>query len=80
MGIVFAWLPIWMGILLHQSAAAIERAQVTGDKAALTQSLSKIKTYFTISGVTAIIGLVAAIAAMIVGGLGALFGLLSEFS
>jgi hypothetical protein len=77
-GIIFAWLPIWMGVLLYQSAAAVERAQLAGDKAALSQSLNKLKLYFTISGVTAIIGLAAAVLAIALGAIGAIFGVLSE--
>jgi hypothetical protein len=77
-GIIFAWLPIWMGVLLYQSASAVERAQLAGDKAALTQSLNKLKLYFTISGVMAIIGLAAAVIAMVFGALGTIFGILSE--
>jgi hypothetical protein len=57
-GIIFAWLPIWMGVLLMQSASSVERAYATGDEAQLVVSLSKIKTYFTITGVLALLGLI----------------------
>jgi hypothetical protein len=81
-GIIFAWLPIWMGVLLFQSATAVERSQLTGDKAAFNQSLSKLKTYFIISGVMAIIGLataaVATVVALTFGTLGALSEILNE--
>jgi hypothetical protein len=56
-GILFAWLPIWMGVLLMQSASSIERAYATGDEGQLVISLGKIKTYFTITGVLALLGL-----------------------
>jgi len=79
-GIIFAWLPIWMGVLLYQSASAVERSQLSGDKAALTKSLEKLKLYFTISGVMAIIGLAAAVIALTFGALGAIFEILSEIS
>jgi len=69
-GIVFAWLPIWMGVLLYQAASAVEKSQFAGDKAALLESLGKIKTYFTISGVVAIIGLVLVVASLALGVLG----------
>ena len=65
-GIVFAWLPIWMGVLLYQAASAVERSQATGDKQALIASLNKIKTYFTVSGVLAILGLIGTIICMII--------------
>ena len=57
-GILFAWLPIWVGVLLLQSASSIERAHVTGSKEVLFDSLGKLKMYFMIQGVTTLIGLI----------------------
>lgn len=79
-GIIVAWLPIWMGVLLYQSASSVERSHVTGDKVALTESLNKLKIYFVVSGVMAIIGLAAAAIAIGFGAFGVLFGILSEYS
>lgn len=50
-GIIVAWLPIWIGVLLLQSSTALERAYVADDAAALKESLEKLKTYFIIQGV-----------------------------
>ena len=66
-GIIIAWLPIWMGVLLLQSASSVERAQITSDKALLLESLDKIKTYFTIMGVLTLIGLAVTIICIILG-------------
>ena len=71
-GIIIAWLPIWMGVLLLQSSTSIERAQVTGNKALLVESLDKIKTYFTIMGVLTLIGLILTIMGIILGSFAAL--------
>jgi Family of unknown function (DUF5362) len=57
-GIVIAWLPIWIGVLLMQSANALERAQASGDADALKESLSRLRTYFVIQGVLYLIGIV----------------------
>jgi hypothetical protein len=67
-GIIIAWLPIWMGVLLFQSAGQVEKAHLAGDEQAMLTSLAKLKTYFTITGILALIGL-------ILGLLGAIFGL-----
>lgn len=56
-GIIIAWLPIWMGVLLFQAANAVEQAYLTEDENALFTSLTKIKTYFTIMGILTLIGL-----------------------
>lgn len=57
-GLIFAWAPIWMGVLLMQSAKKAEVAYQIGDEADAVESLSKLKTIFTIYGVLSIIGLV----------------------
>ena len=56
-GILFAWLPIWLGVLLMQSASSAERAQVSGDEAAFRLSLDKLRSYFVIQGVLMIIAI-----------------------
>ncbi|HLR18048.1 MAG TPA: DUF5362 domain-containing protein [Alcanivoracaceae bacterium] len=50
-GLLVAWLPIWTGVLLLQTATALEQAFNTGDEVALETALSKLKTYFIIFGV-----------------------------
>ncbi len=60
-GIIFAWLPIWLGILIYQSSTSAENAYVTGDKHSMIRSLNQLKTFFTISGVLALIGIILTI-------------------
>lgn len=69
-GIFVAWLPIWVGVILYQSASRMERAYATGDKSGFYESMSKLKLYFMIQGITALIGIVIAIFAMSLGMLG----------
>lgn len=57
-GLVIAWLPIWMGLLLMRSANAIERAQLSGDPEALKESLAKLRTYFVVLGVLILVGII----------------------
>jgi hypothetical protein len=57
-GILIAWLPIWLGVLIMQAADAIERAQRSGDALAMKEALGKIKTYFVIQGVLYLVGMV----------------------
>ncbi|MEW6412902.1 MAG: DUF5362 family protein [Candidatus Zixiibacteriota bacterium] len=54
-GIVIAWLPIWLGVLLFQAASAAESAQFSGNKEQLMASLNKLKMYFIINGVLMVI-------------------------
>lgn len=64
-GILIAWLPIWIGVLVMQSAGAIERAQLSGDALALKEALAKLRTYFVIQGVLILVGIVLWVLAMI---------------
>jgi len=57
-GLIFAWVPIWIGVLLMQSAKKAEIAYQVGDEADAVESLTKLKTIFTIYGIVSIIGLV----------------------
>jgi hypothetical protein len=57
-GIVFAWLPIWMGVLLFQSASSVEQAQLSGNRDELAKAMDKLRLYFLITGVAIIVGLV----------------------
>ena len=68
-GIVVAWLPIWMGVLLFQAASRAETAYSSGDEAALIEALSKIRTYFTIVGVMTMLGLLLTLVAIFFFGL-----------
>ena len=54
-GLVFAWLPIWMGYLLWKSAASAENAAMLGSEENAIESLSRLKTYFTVQGVLILI-------------------------
>ncbi len=60
-GLIYGWLPIWMGALLTKAGSNTETAQYTGDKFQFMESLSSLKLYFTIQGVLIIIGLLSLI-------------------
>ena len=54
-GILLAWIPIWMGALLLQAGGAVERAQMAGDEPALRLALDRLRVYFVIQGVLMVI-------------------------
>jgi hypothetical protein len=69
-GILLCWLPIWLGVLLFKAGAAIELAATAGSKPALYETMEKLKTFFTIGGILALILIILAVIGMItVGGL-----------
>lgn len=65
-GIVIAWLPIWLGVLLWQTGSRIEQAQIVGDKQALIKAQNSLSTYFTVYGVLALIGIIISVVFIIV--------------
>jgi len=75
-GIIIAWLPIWLGILLFQCANAIEQAYETGSEVAMIRSLSKLKTYFIITGVLTLIAIIFMVIGLFLG----LFGSVMSIS
>ena len=56
-GIIVAWVPLWAGIVLYQSASRLKRAHGSESKEQLILSLGKLRSYFKIMA----IGLVVAI-------------------
>lgn len=57
-GIIIAWLPIWMGVVLFQAGSSSEQAYFSGDKYSLIKSLNQVKLYFTIMGIMTLIGII----------------------
>lgn len=56
-GIVVAWLPIWMGILMFQAGSSIDSAGQFGDRFSFLRSMGSLKTYFVLQGVLTLIGI-----------------------
>ncbi len=57
-GIIVAWLPIWMGILMFQAGSSVEAAGQAGDKLSFLSSLGSLKTYFVLQGVLTLIAII----------------------
>jgi len=69
-GIIVAWLPIWMGILLYSAGKKANDAQYTNNPMHLIDMMKKFKTFFIMQGILLIIGLVGIILAIILVGAG----------
>ena len=74
-GIIIAWLPIWVGVVLFQSASAIDVAYTNGDQEAAVRAMDKLKVYFIINGVLLLIGIIFGVIAVMFGGMAALTGM-----
>ncbi len=73
-GLLIAWLPIWMGVVLFQSSNAIDEAHAGGDEAAMIRAQQRLRTFFTISGVMVLVMLALWLLAMVFGVGGMMIG------
>lgn len=64
-GIVIAWLPIWMGVVLLKAGSKAAEYANSGDPASLEGMTGQLKTYFIISGVTILVSFALTIIVMI---------------
>lgn len=65
-GLIIAWVPIWLGILLWQSAGALEQAYLSGDVERFTYAQKRIAKWFTITGILLLINLLIMVVAFAV--------------
>ncbi|MDY0076704.1 MAG: DUF5362 family protein [Bacteroidales bacterium] len=56
-GILIAWLPIWLGVLLLRAAKNTNSAYYQGNKSAVLAALNNVGSFFTVYGVVALIGI-----------------------
>ncbi len=57
-GIIVAWVPIWMGLLLYQAGERAEQYLLKKDEQQLTEFMGKLNTYFIIKGLLILAGIV----------------------
>lgn len=76
-GILWAWLPIWLGIILNGAANKAGEYVEKGDEQTLGEFTGKLKLYFIINGVLMIISLAVVALALMVLGLLAILGVIS---
>ncbi len=56
-GILVAWLPIWLGVLLLQAGSRATTARVTNNPRELVTMVEKLRLYFIIQGILMIVGI-----------------------
>jgi hypothetical protein len=57
-GLLLAWLPIWLGILTRKAATQAQLAYASGDENAAIMSTDSLRTIFKIQGIILLIGLI----------------------
>lgn len=56
-GILVAWLPIWLGVLLLQAGSRATTARATNNPRELVTMVEKLRLYFIIQGILMIVGI-----------------------
>lgn len=77
-GILWAWLPIWLGVLLFQSASQMEQASINGDTATFVMAQNKLRLYFMIQAIMIIIAFALVILFLLFGGMAMMAGLMGH--
>jgi hypothetical protein len=54
-GLIVAWIPIWLGVILFQANKALESARVFGQRNDIMTAVEKLELYFRINGIFFII-------------------------
>ena len=60
-GIVIAWLPIWMGVVLYSASNYVQKAYENEQEQDMVTSLGKLGKYFKIFGIFALVLMIVAI-------------------
>jgi hypothetical protein len=74
-GIIFAWLPIWLGVLLLQAGGQITNAKLHNDSKELVKMMEKLRLYFILQGIIFIVMIAFVLMGMVFMG-----GFLSQIS
>ena len=78
-GIIFAWLPIWQGVLLYQAGSLAEQSSLSGESAPLIASLGKFRVYFMIMGIITLISIGFMVLMLFIMLMGGLAGMAQQF-
>lgn len=57
-GLIIAWLPIWMGVLTRKAATQAQLAYRSGDEHAAIESTNSLRTISKVQGIILLIGLI----------------------
>jgi hypothetical protein len=71
-GIIIAWIPIWMGVLLFQAGSSATNAQMGQANHELVTMVRKLKTFFILTSILIIVSIATIIIVFFTVGIGIL--------
>lgn len=75
-GLLIAWLFLWLGVLLWQAGSQIDSAYSQDDELLLSVAFQKLRRFFVVGGAAMLIYLIVVAVMLVVGGVLALLGVL----
>ena len=57
-GILWCWIPIWLGVLLFQTSSSLEKFELTGDEDEAMLIVTKLTLFFKIIAILLLVSLV----------------------
>ncbi len=79
-GLLYAWLFVWIGVLIYSAAGKVESAYESGNKFTFIEAQRKLTTYFVINAVLILVGFVITALVVIAFLGGAFSGLLNNMN
>ena len=65
-GIVIAWIPIWLGLLLTRTADASNSLMISNDSDYASELLENLGKFFKISGIVTVVTLVLSLVSLLI--------------
>ena len=78
-GIIIAWLPIWMGVILFQAGSRADETYVSKRYDQLVPMMEKLRMYFLVQGILVIVGIGLTILSFIIFG-ASMFSLFNQMN
>jgi len=76
-GLIIAWLPIWMGALMFQSAERIDSARRSGSRADFVKATDRLRLVIMIQGVTTLASIALSVIVVLTVGMAGIAGMLA---
>ena len=77
-GLLIAWLFLWLGMLLWQAASQIDRAFPQGEEVPLSIAFEKLRRFFVVSGISMLVYLVVVVLSIVAAGVAGVLALLRQ--
>ena len=79
-GLVIAWLFLWLGALLWQAGSQVDSAFAQGEEIPLAVTFQKLRRFFVVAGIAMLVYLIVAVLVLVAAGALAILGAWGEWA